>query len=100
MISVFLYQTLFSVPNFIIINVVIHAIKLKTEPKSSQYPFLLPSNTSFIFPGLSDWNESDILAQVIAQSQQEYLDQLKSSNTKCDDMDKDPSTEQPSTSKQ
>ncbi|KAK6994760.1 OTU domain-containing protein 5-B [Biomphalaria glabrata] len=27
--------------------------------------------------GLSDWSEEDILAQVIAQSQQEYLDSLK-----------------------
>ncbi|XP_064486928.1 OTU domain-containing protein 5-B-like [Ornithodoros turicata] len=29
--------------------------------------------------GLSDWDDSDILAQVLAQSQQEYLDSLKRS---------------------
>ena len=29
------------------------------------------------FPGLDDWSESDVLSQVIAASQQEYLDSLK-----------------------
>ena len=29
------------------------------------------------FAGLSDWSEEDILAQVMAQSQQEYLESLK-----------------------
>lgn len=31
--------------------------------------------------GLSDWSEEDVLAQVIAQSQQEYLDSLKKKAT-------------------
>ena len=35
-------------------------------------------NTLFVvFVGLSEWDEDDIIAQVIAQSQQEYLDNLK-----------------------
>jgi len=33
-----------------------------------------------VFVGLSEWCDDDILAQVIAQSQQEYLDQLKSTS--------------------
>ena len=38
--------------------------------------------------GLSDWDEDDIIAQVMAQSQREYLDSLKKNAS------------QPSTSKQ
>jgi OTU domain-containing protein 5 len=30
-----------------------------------------------LFSGYQDWDEDDILAQVLAQSQQEYLDSLK-----------------------
>ena len=50
--------------------------------------------------GLSDWTENDILAQVIAQSHQEYLDQLKSSKNKSHAGQGCPmSTNEPSTSK-
>lgn len=34
--------------------------------------------------GLSDWEDSDIIAQVLAQSQQEYLDSLKRSSAALD----------------
>ena len=32
---------------------------------------------SILFQGLQDWSESDVLTQVLAASQQEYLDSLK-----------------------
>ena len=31
----------------------------------------------FSFKGLDDWNDTDVLTQVLAASQQEYLDSLK-----------------------
>ncbi|CAE1306993.1 OTUD5 [Acanthosepion pharaonis] len=45
--------------------------------------------------GLTEWDEDDILAQVIAQSQQEYLDSLKknaASTSVCDSLPMDQST--------
>ncbi|XP_064633331.1 OTU domain-containing protein 5-B-like isoform X2 [Lineus longissimus] len=42
------------------------------QPKSPN-----PAEMQTSVPGLSEWDEDDILAQVIAQSQQEYMDILK-----------------------
>ena len=33
------------------------------------------------FPGLTDWEDSDVLSKVLATSQQEYLDSLKQTCT-------------------
>lgn len=41
-------------------------------------------NYFFIFPGLSEWDDAGILAQVLATSQQEYIDGLKK-RTQSDD---------------
>ena len=37
----------------------------------------LPSFTIYIFTGLDEWGEDAVLSQVLAASQQEYLDSLK-----------------------
>ena len=34
----------------------------------------------YLIAGLNDWSEQDVLAQVLAASQQEYLDSLKQQN--------------------
>lgn len=36
--------------------------------------------------GLTDWEDSDVLSQVLATSQQEYLDTLKQSRTSANDI--------------
>ena len=40
---------------------------------------------SFYYTGLSDWEDAGLLAQVLAASQQEYLDNLKKSRDAVDD---------------
>jgi hypothetical protein len=41
----------------------------------------------FVRPGLSDWEDAGLLAQVLAASQQEYLDSLKKSREPMDKVD-------------
>ena len=39
----------------------------------------------YFFKGLTDWEDAGLLAQVLAASQQEYLDKLKKSRDAADD---------------
>lgn len=51
------------------------------------------------FSGLSEWEDAGILAQVLAESQQEYLDNLKKMNKSRSNCGTDDDHEQPSTSR-
>ncbi|XP_075219366.1 OTU domain-containing protein 5-like isoform X2 [Lycorma delicatula] len=60
-----------------------------TEVDGATSGFQIAETASFLnilppqFLGLSEWEDAGILAQVLATSQQEYLDNLKKTNTSC-----------------
>ncbi|XP_073994115.1 deubiquitinating enzyme A [Rhodnius prolixus] len=72
------------------------------ENKNTSRPIESGGIFSFLPPqmfGLSEWEDAGILAQVLAESQQEYLDNLKKMNKSRSNCGTDDDHEQPSTSR-